>query len=49
MVRDQRAPSFTTPPDITISCEQDYEDLSLTGMVNDTLDNCGVLDPAGLY
>ncbi|MCB0565897.1 MAG: gliding motility-associated C-terminal domain-containing protein [Phaeodactylibacter sp.] len=41
MVRDQRAPFFTTPPDITISCEQDYEDLSLTGMVNDTLDNCG--------
>lgn len=40
-VRDERAPSFTAPPDITISCEEDYLDLSITGMVNDTLDNCG--------
>ncbi|MCB9052791.1 MAG: gliding motility-associated C-terminal domain-containing protein [Lewinellaceae bacterium] len=40
-VRDERAPSFTVPPDITISCEEDYMDTSITGMVNDTLDNCG--------
>lgn len=40
-VRDDLAPSFSTPPDITISCEQDYTDLGVTGMVTDTLDNCG--------
>lgn len=40
-VRDQRAPSFTVPADITISCSQDPMDLSLTGMVADTVDLCG--------
>ncbi|MCO6490335.1 MAG: gliding motility-associated C-terminal domain-containing protein [Phaeodactylibacter sp.] len=41
LVRDDVAPAFTAPPDITISCEQDYTDLGLTGMIADTLDNCG--------
>lgn len=40
-VRDERAPSFTVPPDTTISCGQDALDLSITGTVTDTIDLCG--------
>jgi len=40
-VSDTRPPSFTRPPDIAISCEQDYLDLSITGTVADTADLCG--------
>jgi hypothetical protein len=40
-VRDEQAPFFTIPSDITISCDEDYMDLSITGDVSDTLDQCG--------
>lgn len=40
-VRDVSAPTFTRPPDITISCEADPLDLSITGTVSDTIDACG--------
>jgi gliding motility-associated-like protein len=40
-VRDERGPTFTAPPNLTISCDDDPLDLSITGMVADTLDNCG--------
>jgi gliding motility-associated-like protein len=40
-VRDNQAPSFTLPPDITISCDDDALDLSITGDITDTLDQCG--------
>jgi gliding motility-associated-like protein len=40
-VRDQQAPTFTQPGPVTISCEIDVNDLSITGDVIDTLDNCG--------
>lgn len=41
MVSDTKAPTFTMPADTTLSCEVDYLDLSITGTVLDTLDNCG--------
>lgn len=40
-VRDNLGPSFTVPPDITISCDEDFLDLTITGMVTDTADLCG--------
>ncbi|WP_421946760.1 gliding motility-associated C-terminal domain-containing protein [Phaeodactylibacter xiamenensis] len=40
-VRDFSAPDFTRPPDITISCDADPLDLSITGTVTDTVDACG--------
>lgn len=40
-VRDDEAPTFTRPPDISISCEDNPLDLSITGTVTDTIDNCG--------
>ncbi|MCQ0109941.1 gliding motility-associated C-terminal domain-containing protein, partial [Zhouia amylolytica] len=39
-VADTTAPTFTTPEDITLSCEEDYLDLNLTGDVFDEADNC---------
>ncbi|WP_044398404.1 gliding motility-associated C-terminal domain-containing protein [Lacinutrix sp. Hel_I_90] len=39
-IEDTTAPSFTVPADITINCEQDPSDLSLTGDVTTEADNC---------
>ncbi|HMQ47442.1 MAG TPA: gliding motility-associated C-terminal domain-containing protein [Saprospiraceae bacterium] len=41
LVTDTKAPTFTVPADTTLSCEVDYLDVSITGTVLDTLDNCG--------
>ena len=40
MVVDDTAPTFTAPADLTISCEQDETNLTLTGDVTDEADNC---------
>ncbi|MEN0003210.1 MAG: gliding motility-associated C-terminal domain-containing protein [Bacteroidota bacterium] len=39
-VSDTQAPSFTVPPNITISCDDDPEDLNITGNVINVMDNC---------
>ncbi|WP_242206168.1 HYR-like domain-containing protein, partial [Aestuariivivens insulae] len=39
-VVDTTKPTFTAPADITISCEENAEDLTLTGDVTDEMDNC---------
>ncbi|MCQ0113141.1 gliding motility-associated C-terminal domain-containing protein, partial [Zhouia sp. CL16] len=39
-VEDTTAPTFTVPADITIECDDDETDLSLTGDVTDEADNC---------
>ncbi len=39
-VQDQQPPSITCPADLTIFCDDDYEDLTLTGEATGT-DNCG--------
>jgi hypothetical protein len=40
-VIDQTAPTFTAPAEASLSCVEDPNDLSLTGMVNDAADACG--------
>ncbi|NNF73856.1 MAG: gliding motility-associated C-terminal domain-containing protein [Flavobacteriaceae bacterium] len=37
---DTTAPTFTAPADLTIECDQDPSDLTLTGDVTDEADNC---------
>ncbi|KFB02475.1 hypothetical protein IA57_00005, partial [Mangrovimonas yunxiaonensis] len=37
---DDTLPTFTAPADITIECDQDSTDLTLTGDVTDEADNC---------
>ncbi|WP_299098117.1 hypothetical protein, partial [uncultured Winogradskyella sp.] len=39
-VEDTTAPTFTVPADITIECDIDPSDLSITGDVTDEADNC---------
>ena len=39
-IEDSQAPTFTVPGDVTISCDEDPLDLSLTGEVTDAMDNC---------
>ncbi|WP_242087004.1 gliding motility-associated C-terminal domain-containing protein, partial [Aestuariivivens sediminis] len=39
-ISDNRAPTFTAPVDITINCEDNNEDLTITGDVTDEADNC---------
>jgi gliding motility-associated-like protein len=39
-VSDTQAPSFTVPPNITISCADDPEDLNITGDAINVSDNC---------
>lgn len=39
-VVDDVGPTFDLPPDITISCDQDPDDLNLTGNVTNLQDNC---------
>jgi choice-of-anchor A domain-containing protein len=37
---DDEAPDFTVPADVTVSCQDDIDDLRLTGDVTDETDNC---------
>ena len=39
-IEDRNEPTFTVPPDVTISCDEDFNDLNLTGDVTDASDNC---------
>ncbi|MEM1214384.1 MAG: gliding motility-associated C-terminal domain-containing protein [Bacteroidota bacterium] len=39
-VVDEAPPTYTVPPNITISCSQDPDDLTITGDVTDAMDNC---------
>ncbi|OZV68713.1 hypothetical protein CA834_09640, partial [Winogradskyella aurantia] len=39
-VEDNTAPTFTVPADITVECDVDVNDLSITGDVTDEADNC---------
>ncbi|WP_242094826.1 gliding motility-associated C-terminal domain-containing protein, partial [Aestuariivivens sediminicola] len=39
-ISDNIAPTFTAPADITINCEDNADDLTLTGDVTDEADNC---------
>ena len=39
-VEDNTAPTFTVPADITVECDVDVNDLTLTGDVIDEADNC---------
>ncbi|WP_161808333.1 PKD domain-containing protein, partial [Zhouia amylolytica] len=39
-IEDTTDPTFTVPADITIECDDDETDLSLTGDVTDEADNC---------
>ncbi|WP_439151174.1 HYR-like domain-containing protein [Winogradskyella sp.] len=39
-VQDTTAPTFTTPVDVTIECDVDVTDLSITGNKTDEADNC---------
>ncbi|NND16780.1 MAG: hypothetical protein HKN89_10725, partial [Eudoraea sp.] len=41
-VVDTTEPTFTVPSDVTFQCDQDTEDLSLTGDVSDESDNCSI-------
>ena len=41
-VQDSTAPTFTVPADITIECDMDATDLTLTGDVTDEADNCSI-------
>jgi hypothetical protein len=46
MVDDDSPPTFAAPPQITIDCLDDKDNLELTGTVIFAADNCGVLDTA---
>ncbi|MFL1012614.1 gliding motility-associated C-terminal domain-containing protein, partial [Flavisericum labens] len=39
-ISDNTAPTFTAPADITINCEDNEADLTITGDVTDEADNC---------
>ncbi|WP_082333836.1 gliding motility-associated C-terminal domain-containing protein [Mangrovimonas sp. TPBH4] len=39
-IQDTTAPTFTVPAAVTIECDQDENDLALTGDVTDEADNC---------
>ena len=41
-VVDNEAPTFTTPASVTLSCEDDATNLTLTGDVLDEADNCSI-------
>ncbi|WP_417237016.1 gliding motility-associated C-terminal domain-containing protein, partial [Bizionia paragorgiae] len=40
-IQDTTAPTFTVPATVTLECDQDVNDLTLTGDVTDEADNCG--------
>ncbi len=48
-VVDTTPPTFTTPPDVTIECEDDPDDLTLTGDVTDAMDNCTGVGPMDIW
>jgi hypothetical protein len=37
---DTTPPTFTVPADVTIECDQDPNDLNLTGDISNVMDNC---------
>ncbi|MEH6537444.1 MAG: gliding motility-associated C-terminal domain-containing protein, partial [Psychroserpens sp.] len=39
-IEDNTAPTFTVPADVTLECDQDASDMTLTGDVTDEADNC---------
>jgi gliding motility-associated-like protein len=39
-IQDTTAPTFTVPADVTLECDVDITDISLTGDVTDETDNC---------
>jgi gliding motility-associated-like protein len=39
-IEDTTPPSFTLPPDVTMECDIDPDDLNITGEVTDGIDNC---------
>ncbi|WP_047545987.1 gliding motility-associated C-terminal domain-containing protein [Psychroserpens sp. Hel_I_66] len=39
-IQDTTAPTFTMPADVTLECDADLTDVSLTGDVTDEADNC---------
>ena len=41
-VNDTEPPTFTVPADITVNCDDDVDDLTLTGDVTDEADNCAL-------
>ncbi|TYB70054.1 hypothetical protein ES676_13640, partial [Bizionia saleffrena] len=41
IIKDTTAPTFTVPTEVTLECDQDITDLSVTGDVSDEADNCG--------
>jgi gliding motility-associated-like protein len=47
-VKDDTAPTFTVPPGVTINCDDDPDDLAITGNVLDAADNCDP-DPVIFY
>ncbi|WP_449374891.1 HYR-like domain-containing protein, partial [Bizionia saleffrena] len=40
-IEDTMAPTFTVPTEVTLECDQDITDLTVTGDVSDEADNCG--------
>ncbi|TYB72573.1 gliding motility-associated C-terminal domain-containing protein, partial [Bizionia saleffrena] len=40
-IEDTTAPTFTVPAAVTLECDQDVNDLTVTGDVTDEADNCG--------
>ena len=41
-VQDKYAPTITCPPSVTLTCGDDYEDMSINGGMATADDNCGV-------
>jgi gliding motility-associated-like protein len=41
-IQDTTAPTFTVPADVTIECDVDTTDLTITGEVTDESDNCSI-------
>ena len=48
-VTDNTLPTFTAPADVTINCEDNKDDLTLTGDVTDEADNCSNQYRSELY
>ncbi|WP_417875679.1 DUF6923 family protein [Winogradskyella sediminis] len=47
-IQDTTAPTFSVPADITIECDEDISDISITGDVTDEADNCA-MDLEAIY
>ena len=48
-VEDNGLPSFTTPIDVTIECNDDIDDLTLTGDIVTSTDSCDPTLPTATY